>query len=486
MAEKDEKTTEVTEEVEETTDAVTEDASEEESELKFAEDPTFEVDYKGDCAYEVKVTVPKANEVEQADKMFDELKNEAEVPGFRRGRAPRRLIERKFSKAVKGEVEGKLVSASFQKLIKDQDLHPIALPDVDGLDGEEERPDDAPLSFTFKFEVAPRVELGKYRGIEIERPVLKVEESDIESAIEEIRSRYAAFESIEDGKAEDGDQVVISFKGAVDGQEFPGGTANKYPYILGTKRFFPEFEDVLKGAKVGDEVTCTVKLPDNNPKEELRGKDAEFTINVMEIKRRSVPELDDEFAKKAGYEGVDDLRAKVTENLQGMAENQSNMVAEARAIAAIIKGSTFEIPKSMIENVSQDIYQDEFRQLLQMRVPLAQIQENDEEMKERSKVSAVNEIKRLTILSEVAEAEGIEVTDDDFMEEMGALAGRAGTSVEAVLDFMAEGDRRTSQENRIYRAKAMKAIMDNAKITDKEVSRDELEGEQSGTDAENA
>ncbi|MCP4639308.1 MAG: trigger factor [bacterium] len=268
MADKDKDTTEAPEELEESAAAeeeASEDASaDEEDEFSFVEDPSYDVEYKGDCAYEVNVSIPPANTAEQANKMFDELKSEAEVPGFRPGRAPRKLIERKFAKVVRGEVETKLVTAAFHKLVKDEDLKPISMPDIDGVEEAKDRKDDEPLAFALKFEVSPRVELGTYRGIDVEKPILKVGKEDVKSAIEEMRGRYSTFEALSaKGKAKDGDQLIIDFKGTVDGDEFPGGTAQAYPYILGTKRFFPEFEEALKGVSAGKEVTCTVTLPED-------------------------------------------------------------------------------------------------------------------------------------------------------------------------------------------------------------------------------
>lgn len=203
----------------------------EEKEFEFVEEPVFDVEYKGDCCYEVKVTVSPPNEVKLSADLFEELRKDAEVPGFRRGRAPRKLIERKFGKAVRGDVELKLVNAAFQRLIKDKTLSPLGPPDVEGLEKEREaeRKPGEPLAFTLKFEVRPRVELGKYRGIEVERPVFKVEDKDIDEAIANIRSRFGVYETVEDGEARDGDQAVIDFKGAIAGEEFPGGAANDYP-----------------------------------------------------------------------------------------------------------------------------------------------------------------------------------------------------------------------------------------------------------------
>ncbi|MFP6615649.1 MAG: trigger factor, partial [Candidatus Hydrogenedentota bacterium] len=285
-----------------------------EDEFSFAEAPVFDIDYKGDCAYEVKVTVPVANEVEQSKEMLQEIKQDAEIPGFRRGKAPVKLVERKFSKAVKKEVVGKLVSESFQKLVSDEDLKPIGYPDIDGLDDDADRKADEPMNFTFKFEVQPRVELGKYRGLKIERPVVKIDEEDIMEAVDNTLKQHANYVETEDA-AEENDQVIMDFKGTVDGEEFSGGSAENYPYVLGSNRFFPEFEEALAGSKAGDEQMVDVSFPDDYFEEILQGKTAQFSISTNEVKRLTVPEFTDDFAKEAGFEGTDDLRSKLEAQL---------------------------------------------------------------------------------------------------------------------------------------------------------------------------
>ncbi|MCB1217939.1 trigger factor, partial [bacterium] len=186
-------------------------------EFEFTEDPTFSVDYKGECAYEVKVSIPAANTLKQSDEMFEELQEEAELPGFRRGKAPRRLVERKFGKAVRGEAVEKLVSAAFRKLIKAEELRPIDYPDIEGLENVHELPADAPLDFVLKFEVAPRVTLGDYKGIAVERPVLLIDKKAVEEAIDSFRERQASYVAIEQGEAQEGDQVIIDFAGTLNG-----------------------------------------------------------------------------------------------------------------------------------------------------------------------------------------------------------------------------------------------------------------------------
>jgi trigger factor len=438
----------------------------------FVEPPQFEVEYKGDCAYEVKVSVPPANQSKQAEEMFDELKSEAEVPGFRRGKAPRKLLEKKFSKAVRSEVAAKIVNAAFEKLVKDEDFKPIGAPDIDGLEEIDQLPDDQPLDFTLKFEVAPRVELGKYRGVAIERPVVTVGDDDIQETLENMRSRFAVYETLNKGKAQKGDQVIIDFEGRIDGEAFEGGSAQNYPYILGSQRFFPEFEAVLLGAKPDSDLTCTVTFPADYFNQNLQGQTAEFTIHVNEIKRKTLPELDDSFATQAGFASADDLKAKVKEQLQQGASARSNQVAQARLLEEIVNTSTFELPKTMLERASRAYYDDEVKRLMEARVPVSEIRNRDEALHKQAADEAALDIKKMVALNEIGEAEGIEVTDEDFEREAANIGQRLGVAKEAVFSYLQQGEERGTVEDRIFRAKTLEHLMELATITDKEVPLD--------------
>lgn len=449
-----------------------EDADEE---VVLVEDPAFEIDYKGDCAYEVKVTVPPANEQKQTEKMFDELKEEAEVPGFRRGRAPRKLIERKFAKIVRTEVQTKLVNAAFKKLAKDNDLKPYAPPEVEGLEESAKHVDEGPLTFTLKFEVLPRVELGEHKGVEVERPVLTVGDEEIDEAVEGVRSRYAVYETLKEGVAAEGDQVIMDFKGTVDGREFEGGSAENYPYILGTKRFFPEFEQTLLGCSPGDALSCNVTLPEDSPNEALRGKTAEFAIAVKEVKRRVVPELTDEFAKQAGYDNCEAMREKIAERLRSSVAAESNGIAGAHALRAIIDKSKIEIPKSLVDAVADDLHENEVRRLLAARVPVSEIQERADELRKRAQDLAVVQIQRMLVLNEICEAEGIEATEEDFEREAEELSQRTGVAADMVAKYLEREEQRGRSETRIIHDKALAAVLEHANITDVEASQEELE-----------
>ncbi len=443
----------------------------------FVEDPIFDVSYKGDCQYEVKVTVPLANEAKQSVEMYTELKDEAELPGFRRGRAPIGLLQKKFGKAVKGQVAAKLVGAAFEKLVKDQKLKPSGYPDIEGLENEKERPADQPLSFTLKFDVAPRVELGKYRGIEVERPVVIVDEKDVKESIEELRDRHATFEALKTGKAKKGDQVIIDFKGTIGGEAFSGGSAENYPYILGSKRFFPEFEKALGGASSGDELSCEVVFPSDYFAKELQGKNADFTIKVNEIKRKKKPKVDEDFAKEAGFESVADMETKVCESLKADSEERSKSVAGSRAIEAVVEASKFEISPKVVEAVARQHLEESLRGLIRQGLPREEFQTKMAELETQAKESALRSIKGMVVLNEIGEAEGVEVTDEDFEKEAQTLSKSIGADAEMVAQYLKTGEQRGTHADRIYRSKSLAVIMDNAKITDKELTRDELDRE---------
>lgn len=447
------------------------DASPDEKEFEFVEEPSFDIEYKGNCAYEVKVSVPASNEKKQAEEVFEELQQDAQVPGFRRGKAPRRLLERKFGKSVRNDVADKLVGAAFRKLIKDQDLRPLSFPEVDGLDKVGERAAEAPIEFTLKFEVVPRVQLADYKGIEVERPVVKIDDSDIDEAVENMRQRFALYETV-DEPAADGDQVILDFHGTIAGEDFQGNHADNYPYILGTQRFFPEFEAVLRGAKAGDEKQCEVAFPQDYHGKEVAGKTANFVIKVNEVKRRQAPEVTDEFAKQAGYESVADMREKIAEEMRTGTAATSDRMAERNALEKVIAASTYELPESLVTDSANSYFEQEVARLRQQRMPGAEIEEREEALRKEARENAEQEIKSFFTLREIGKAEGIEVTEEDFEAEAESIQARTGAERDMVTRFLQEDEHRDAYTDRIFRRKAMEALLAHVKIVEKELTRE--------------
>lgn len=439
-----------------------------EDEVSFVEDPTYDLDYKGDCAYEAKVSVPAANFTSEADKLYDELKGDAEIPGFRPGRAPRKLVENKFGKHVNNEVKGKLIAGSFRHIVEEEDLKPMSMPDVPGIEDLDCSP-NAAFDFTMKFEVMPRVKLGDISKIEIERPTVTVKAKDVEESIDNMREQGGVYETLEKGKGKDGDQIVIDFEGKIDGEPFEGGSAENYPYILGTKRFFAEFEDALEGCQAGKDITCDVAMPENLPNPDIAGKKATFTIKVHEIKRKVLPKLDDEFAKGAGYESLKDMKAKVKENLETSVNTQGEQVARNNAMEALAECSEFEIPATMIDAAADDVFRESLQRLAYENVSRKEIDEQIDTLREEARENATKQIKGLVAINTFAEERGVDVTEEDLQADIAAMAREYGMETQSIAQYFAQDENRSTIEDRIFRRKATDILLSEIKVKNVEL-----------------
>ena len=465
------------EELEESSSSSSSDSSsseDDDDDVSFVEDPTYDLDYKGDCAYEAKVSVPVANITNEADKLYDELKDDAEIPGFRPGKAPRKLVENKFGKHVQNEVKGKLIAGSFRHIVEEEDLKPMSMPNVDGIE-DLECVSDKPFDFTMNFEVMPKVTLGDIKKISVERPTVTVKAKDVTEQIDNMREQQGNYEPLEKGKGKDGDQIVIDFEGKIDGEPFEGGSAENYPYILGTKRFFPEFEEALEGCQTGKDITVDVPMPENIPNPDVAGKTATFTIKVHEIKRKTLPKADDEFAQSVGYEDLKDMKAKIKENLEASVNTQGNEVARTRAIEALAEVSEFEIPKTMIDAASDDVFRDSMQRLAQQGLARKEIEERLETLREEAREDAAKQIKGIVALNAFAEEREVDVTEEDMQADIAAMAAQYGMETASIAQYFAQEENRSTMEDRIYRRKATDILLSEIKVKDVELKDEDEE-----------
>ena len=296
----------------------------------------------------------------------------------------------------------------------------------------------------------------------------------ITERLELLRNRFAIYQSIPDAEIVNGDQAIIDFNGTIDGENFPGGSANNYPYIVGSKRFFGKFEEALIGAKVGETKTCEVEFPIDYTNKSLAGKKAIFEIKIKDIKRKELPALDDEFAKQAGAENLEDLKQKIKNEIESAISEETDYQLETSAIDQVIANSTFEIPKSLIEEVAKNQIEEQIQRMVQMRIPMSEIEKQREELEKDAKEKAEKTIKWYTVANEIAEAEGIEITDSDYENEAQSIQGRTGIDIETIRNYIQEQGKDDVNDT-ILRKKVVKLILDNAKIETKTVSREEWE-----------
>lgn len=439
-----------------------------EEEYEFAEAPVFDVNVGEACDYTVKTSVAAINVVREMESQLDEMRRTVELPGFRRGKAPVKLLQNKFGRVLKEDACRKMLEEAFKKLVKERDLRPVISPKVSDFDAVVEAwREDQPLEFTMTFETAPEVDLCAYRGIEVERPTVTIDAKDIDEVLENQRQRFVTYEVVEDAAGVD-DQVLIDFEGTIDGEPFEGNRAENYPYLMGASRLLKPFEAALMGRRVGETVEADVTFPDDWRNKDVAGRTARFRVTIREIKRRVVPEVNDELAQKAGFESLEAWRKSTEESMRQRVVEQSDTFARSNALQKIIEQSTFRIPQSMIDHLSRS----NFEELLQQRRGETLSEDERQALREEARQQAIDEIKRLTAVQEIADVEGIEVTDEDLDSEMQNLANHAGVDIQIARDWLGMRENRSRTEWDLLVKKVLDTVMAHAKVVDKELPRE--------------
>ncbi len=423
------------------------------------------IEEKEDCLRLFDIEVPAEEVEKEKEKVLSEIAKEATIPGFRRGRAPRKLIDKRFAKEAKEEAVNRTVAASVQEAIKSNDLEPVLEPEVSDIEHE----DGSPLTFKVALEVRPIVEVGEYKGLKLEKPVRRVTEEDIDKTVQEVLRANVAYVPRNDGGAEEGDEVILSFEATIDGEPFKGSEAENVPVYIGRGYFFEEVESALVGASAGDEKEVEATFPDDYRQKEIAGKTALFKIKVNEIKRPEVPEMDDELAQQLGAESAEDYRNKLRERIESSAVDNAESALRAGAMDQVIEASKFEVPGSFVRAHTQEVFDEELRRLLRAGVPREEIVKEQEQLLRACQERAVHQLKTFCALEEIARKENVEITDEMMSEEKTKLSEQPGVTPEQVEKYFSSGDAESAYKARWRRGEAMKAIIDSATITEVEV-----------------
>ena len=450
----------------------------EEKPYEWKEPPLFEVEEKDNCLVGVKVTIPVANIKAALDDVYEEVNDGVQVPGFRRGKAPRKLLEKRLGKYARSTVVERLVDAASNSLVKEKDLKPISKVEVEGLEDTENIPEDKDLVYTLEFETSGTCEPADYTQFVLEKLEFQVEQADVDEAIEDMRSRFGRYEPLMDEGARDGDQVIMDFSGTIDGEPFAGNSAENYPYILGSKRFDENMEAVLRGAKSGDAVEADVPFSDDFKPQELAGKTAHFHIKVNEVKRRMLPEVNDEFAKKAGQGTLEELRESIRKRIAENADTQLADLLRNQAMQKLVEESAFILPKKQTQRFIDGEYDSIKEELVQQHVPVEEIEKEDADIRKNAEERGLFAIKSMYAINAICEKEGIDVSEADMDEYARSLSGGDDKQFELMKEFLAREDIRTNSVYRILTNKVLDAIVAKASI--KLVPFKEEDGEASG------
>lgn len=413
-----------------------------------------------------KLTIEVApEELEKAiEGAYQKNKSKISVPGFRKGKVPRQMIERMYGKEVFYEdAVNALIPEAYEKAVDECEEEIVSSPKIEVAQVEAGKP----FIFTAEVALKPEVKLGKYKGVKVEKADTEVTDEEVDKEIDKERESNARNIDVTDRAVKDGDIVTLDFEGFVDGTAFEGGKGENYPLTIGSGTFIPGFEEQLVGAEIGKETEVNVTFPEDYQAEDLKGKAAVFKCTVKEIKEKELPTLDDEFASEVSeFETLAEYKADIRGRLEERKAKAAREAKEAAVIEEIIKDSDMEIPEAMIETQQRQMI-DEFAQRIQMQgLTLEQYFQftgaSYDQMIEQVKPQAEKRIQSRLVLEAVAAAEKIEATEEDYEEELKSMAEAYQMEVDKVKELLPEKSVQQIKED-IAVKKAAEFVIDNAK-----------------------
>lgn len=406
-----------------------------------------------------------AAEFEKAlEDAFLKNKNKISVPGFRKGKVPRQMVEKMYGPEIFYEdAANALIPDAYSKAIDECEEDIVSSPEIDVTQIEKGK------SFIFTATVAlkPEVKLGKYKGVKVETTEVTVTDEEVDAKIEKERENNARTIEVTDRPVKDGDMTVLDFEGFVDGVAFDGGKGENYPLTIGSGAFIPGFEEQLVGAEIGKEVEVNVTFPEDYQAEELKGKAAVFKCTIKEIKEKELPALDDEFASEVSeFDTLEEYKKDVKETLTIEKEKAAREAKEAAVIDAIIADSDMDIPEAMVTTQQKQMI-DEFAQRIQMQgLTMEQYLQftgaSLDKMMEQVKPQAETRIKSRLVLEAVAAKEGIEATEEDYEEEIKTMAEVYQMEPDKIKEMLPEKSVKGIKED-IAVKKAAEFVVNNAK-----------------------
>ena len=409
------------------------------------------------------IEVP-ADELEKAlNQAYNHQKNRISMPGFRKGKVPRALIEREYGPEVfYDDAANILIQQEYPKVFDEVDLDIVSSPEVDVVNikkGEN-------FVFTATVATKPEVELGKYSGVTVTKIDTSVSDQEVDDKIEQERKNNSrAIESNEPAKM--GDTVVIDFDGSIDGVPFDGGKAENYTLELGSHSFIDNFEDQLAGHNAGDDVDVNVTFPEDYQEASLAGKPALFKCRIHSVMTKELPELNDEFASDVSeFETLEEYKADIRSKLEKDKENSARRTKEDEAIAKIVENSKMDIPAPMIDTQVSTMINEYAQSLMQSGLSFQQYLQftgsTMDQFREQVRPDAEERIKSSLVLEAIAKAENLEATDEDVEKKIAEMAETYGMKVEDLKENIPDSER-SSMKNQIAIEKAVDFIMDNVK-----------------------
>ena len=428
----------------------------------------------------VKLTIEvPAEELEKAiEAAYKKQKNQISVPGFRKGKVPRAMIEKMYGAEVFYEdAANALMQQNYPSAVDESGVDIVSRPSIDVVQIEKGKP----FIYTAEVAVRPEVTLGKYMGVTVTKIDTSVSEEEVNEALEQQRNNNARTITVTDRAVAVGDTAVIDFEGFVDGVAFEGGKGENHPLEIGSHSFIDTFEDQLVGKNAGDEVEVNVTFPEQYQAADLAGKPATFKVKINEIKAKELPELDDEFAQDVSeFDTLAEYKESLKKNLEEKKENEAKRTKEDEAVQKIIDKSKMDIPEAMIDTQCETMIEEFAQRIAQSGLSMDQYLQFSgltvDGLKEQVRPEALSRIQASLVLEQIAKDENIEVSDEDVNAEIEKMAASYGMEADKLKEYMGDAEK-DSMKKDLAINKAVELVMSNVKERAKAKSKKEKEAE---------
>ena len=422
----------------------------------------------GPCKKKISIEVPETAIKESLDEQYKDLKKEAEIRGFRKGRAPMRLIEKRFASDINQQVKLKLLADASEAAVKDNDLDMLGDPDVDY--EKIELPETGPLKFDFEVEVRPDFELPELKGIKVEKVKVEFGDEQVETELEEMRKRAGIWEPKEDGAVEDGDQIladaILKIEGVDENEKRDNIEIsvrdNGYVAAIPVENL----SKVLVKAKNGETKTTTVEVPKTYFKEEYRGKKVDIEITVREIKQLVPAELNEEFFTKFGVEDADELKERIGEVRQQQVEQQARTAMGDHVYKYLLENTKFDLPESIVVDQATRILQRQYSNMLLQGMPKEQLEEQMKQLQASSEDQAKEQMKLFFVMDKIADTLDIQVNDEELNGHIAQVAMQRGRRPEKMREEMLKDGSLAQFSLQVREQKCIENLLETAEITE--------------------
>ena len=405
---------------------------------------------------EISVEVPAAEVTRETESLIQKYQKLARLPGFRKGHVPASIIRQRFAEDIKTDVVESLVPRYFRQEADKQGLIPVSQPRVTDLhihDGE-------PLRFKASFEVLPEIQVEGYKELRSDKPVIEVTDEEVEQALNHLREQHATYAAIEGRPLADGDFAQVALDGKQKTGEGQPVHMDDVLVEIGGKNTMPEFTEHLRGATAGDEKTFEVKYPDDTSDKRLAGQTFDYNVKVLSLKQKTLPELNDDFAKELGeFTGIDDIKKRIRENMEAEKKHTAEHEAKDKLVAELVKRNDFDVPEAMVDRQIDVRLERGLRALAAQGMRQEDMKKMDlNRLRAGQRDQAVQEVKASLLLDKIADLEKVEVSDEEIDHEIEALAAQTQQTSEAVRARLTRDGALDRIRNRIRNEKTLNLL----------------------------